>query len=51
MKQEGLKLNDTHHLPLYAENINTLVEGIHNINKNTEALVFTSMETGPEANV
>jgi hypothetical protein len=48
--QEGLKLNDTHQLLVYADNVNILGIGIHAIKNNTEALVVTSKETGLEVN-
>jgi hypothetical protein len=46
-----LKLNGNHQLPVYAEDVNTLVEGIRNINKNTGDLVVASKETALEVNV
>jgi hypothetical protein len=45
-----LKLNGTHHLLVYADDDNRLDGNIHNIKKNTEALVVTSRESGLEAN-
>jgi hypothetical protein len=44
--QEGLKLNGTHQLPVYADNVNILGGSIHAIKKNTEALVVASKEIG-----
>jgi hypothetical protein len=38
-EQEGLKLNETHHLLAYADDVNILGENIDNIQKNTEALL------------
>jgi sorting nexin-29 len=49
--QEGLKLNVTHQLLDYADDVNILGGSIHSIKKNTEALVVASKETGLEANV
>jgi hypothetical protein len=42
---EGLKLNGTHQLLVYAD-INILCESIHTIKENTEAIVVTSKEIG-----
>jgi hypothetical protein len=36
--QEGLKLNGTHQLLFYADDVNILGGSIHNVRKNTEAL-------------
>jgi hypothetical protein len=36
--QEGLKLNGTHQLLIYADDDNILDRSIHSIKKNTEAL-------------
>jgi hypothetical protein len=44
--QKGLKLNCTHQLLVYADDVNMLGRSIHTIRKNTEALVVTSKETG-----
>jgi hypothetical protein len=41
---EGLKLNGTHQLLIYAHQVNLLDENIHTIKKNTEASVVTSQE-------
>jgi len=43
-----LKLNDTHQLLVYADNVNTLGGRIHNVKKNTEALTPASKESGLE---
>jgi sorting nexin-29 len=48
--QVGLKLNDTHQLLVYADDINILGRSVHAIKKNTEALVVTSKEVGLEVN-
>jgi hypothetical protein len=45
-----VKLNDTHQLLVYADEVNTLGGSIHAIKKNTEALVEASKEIGLEVN-
>jgi hypothetical protein len=45
-----LKLNGTHQLLVYADNVNISDGSIHTMKKNTEALVFASTEIGPEVN-
>jgi hypothetical protein len=45
-----LKLNDTHQLLVYADNVNILGGRIHNVKKNTEALILASKESGLEVN-
>jgi hypothetical protein len=47
--KEGLKLNGTHQLLVYADDVNILGAGVHAITKNT-ALVVASKEIGPEVN-
>jgi hypothetical protein len=54
--QEGLKLNGTHQLLIYADVVNILGGSIHSFiyaryKENTEALVVTSTENGLEVNV
>jgi hypothetical protein len=46
--QEGLKLNGTHHLPVYADDVNILGGSIHSIKKKAEDLVIASKGTGLE---
>jgi len=46
-----LKLNGTHHLLVYADDVNILGGSVHTIKKNAEALVVASKETGLEVNV
>jgi hypothetical protein len=41
---QGLKLNGTHQLMVYADDVNILRGSIHAIKKNTEALVAASKE-------
>jgi hypothetical protein len=48
--QDGLKLNGTHQLLVYDDDVNILGRSMHSIKKNTEALVVTSKETGLEVN-
>jgi len=50
VKQDGLKLNGTHQLLVYADYVNILGESIHTIKKNTNALVVASKDTGLEVN-
>jgi hypothetical protein len=47
--QEGLKLNGTHQLLAYADNINIVVKNVDTMQKNAEALC-TSKEVGLEVN-
>jgi sorting nexin-29 len=48
--QEGLKLNGTHQLLVYADDVNILGGSVHALKKNTETLVFASKEIGLEVN-
>jgi hypothetical protein len=45
-----LKLNGTHQLLVYADDINILGGSVHGIKKNAEALVVASKEIGLEVN-
>jgi hypothetical protein len=47
----GLKLNGTHQLLAYADDVNLLVDNIDTIKTNTETLIDASKEVGPEINV
>jgi hypothetical protein len=48
--QEGLKLNGTHQLLVYADDVNILGGSVHSIKKNAEDLVTSSKEIGLEVN-
>jgi hypothetical protein len=48
VNQDGLKLNGTHQLLVYAIYVNILGRSIHTTEKNTYALVIASTETGLE---
>ena len=45
VNQDGLKLNGTHHLLAYADDVNILGGGIHTLKENAEALVAVTRET------
>jgi hypothetical protein len=49
--QVGLKLNGVHQLLAYADDVNLPRDNIDTIEKNTETLIDTSKEVGPEINV
>jgi hypothetical protein len=49
--QTRLKLNGTHQLLAYADDVNLLGDNIDTINKNTETLTDASKEVGLEVNV
>jgi hypothetical protein len=42
VNQDGLKLNGTHQLLVYADDVHILGRSIHTIKKNAEALVVAS---------
>jgi len=46
VNQDGLKLNGTHQLLDYADDVNILDGSVHTVKKNTEALVVTSRQNG-----
>jgi hypothetical protein len=47
----GMKLNGTHQLLAYADDVNLLGDNIDTIKKNTETLIDASKEVGLETNV
>jgi hypothetical protein len=47
-KQEGLKLNGTHPLLAYDDDVNIFGDNVDTIQKNTEALLDASKEVGLE---
>jgi hypothetical protein len=47
----GLKLNGTHQLLAYADDVNLLGDNIDTIKKNTETLIYASKDVGLEINV
>jgi hypothetical protein len=49
--QVGLKLNGTHHLLAYTDDVNLLGDNINTIKKNTETLIDASKEVGLGINV
>ena len=48
VNQDGLKLNGTHQLLAYADD--NILEGVHTVKENAEALVAATKEIGLEAN-
>jgi len=44
VNQNGLKLNGTHQLLVYVDDVNISVGSIHTIKKNTEALLVANKE-------
>ena len=46
MNQDGVKLNGTHQLLVYGDDVNILGGSVHTIKKNAEALVVATKETG-----
>jgi hypothetical protein len=49
--QVGLKLNGTHQLLAYADDVNLLGDNIDTVNKNTQTLIDGSKEVGLEVDV
>jgi hypothetical protein len=50
VSEDGLKLNGTHQLLVYADDVNILVGSLYTIKKNAEAIVVASKEFGLEVN-
>ena len=50
VNQDGLKLNGTHQLLAYADDVNILGGSVHTVKKNAEALVAATKENGLEEN-
>ena len=50
VNQDGSKLNGTHQLPAYANDVNILGGSVDTVKKNAEALVAATKETGLEVN-
>jgi hypothetical protein len=48
---DGLKLNGTHQILVYADDVNILGGSVHTIKENAEALVVVSKENGLDVNV
>jgi len=48
--QDGLKLNGTHQLPVYADDVNILGGSVHTLKENAEALVVASKDSRLEVN-
>jgi len=48
VNQDGLKLNGTHQLLAYGDDVNILGGSMHTLKENAEALVFATRETGLE---
>ena len=50
VNQDALKLNGTHQLLAFADDVNTLGGSIHTVKENAETLVAGTKETGLEVN-
>ena len=50
VNQDGLKLNGTYQLLIYADDVNILGGKVHNIKEKTESLIVASKEIGLEVN-
>ena len=50
MNQDGLKLNGTHQLLAYADDVNILGGSVHTVKKNAKTLLAAAKEIGLEVN-
>jgi hypothetical protein len=50
VNQDGLKLDGTHQILAYADDVNILVGSVHNVKENVEALVVATKEIGLDVN-
>ena len=50
LNQDGLKLNGTHQLVVYADDVNILGGNVHTVKENAESLVVANKEIGLGAN-
>ena len=50
VNQDGLKLNGTHQLLAYADDVNILGGSVHTVKKNAEAIVAATKEIGLAVN-
>ena len=50
VNQDGLKLNGTHQLLVYADDVNILGRNVHTVKENAEALVVVTKEIGLRVN-
>ena len=50
VNQDGLKLNGTHQLLAYSDDVNILGGSAHSVKENTEALLVATKEIGLEVN-
>jgi hypothetical protein len=50
VNQDGLTLNGTHQLLIYADDVNILGGIVHTVKENTESLVVATKESGLEVN-
>jgi len=51
VNQDGLKLNGTHQLLAYADDVNILGGSVHTLKENAEALIAAVRESGLEISV